>query len=116
MEVYFIVAGFIVFDILTGLLKASYEGKYNSSMMRKGGLRKLAELFALVGSGLLEMACDYVQLGVNLPLLGVVSVYICVMELISVLENLSAVSPTLNRLFKPYLAKLKEDYKHDDRD
>ena len=116
MQVYLVVAGFILFDILSGLLKATYEGKYNSAVMRQGGLRKIAELFALIGSGLLEMACDYVELGVDLPILGAVSVYICVMELISILENLSAVSPTLTKLFKPYLAKLKEEYKDVERD
>lgn len=112
-KIYFIVCGFIIFDIVSGFLKATYEGKYNSSVMRKGGLRKAAELLALIGSGLLEMAMDYVDLGVDIPLLNAVSVYICVMELISILENLSGISPTLNKLFKPYLAKLKDDYKHE---
>lgn len=112
-KIYFIVCGFIIFDIVSGFLKATYEGKYNSSVMRKGGLRKLAELLALIGSGLLEIAMDYVELGIDIPLLNAVSVYICVMELISILENLSGISPTLNKLFKPYLAKLKDDYKHE---
>lgn len=113
-KVYFIVLGFIIFDILSGLLKATYEGKYNSSVMRKGGLRKLSEVFALILSGLLEYVCAFIDLGVELPLLPIVSVYICVMELISILENLCAISPILNNLFKPYLAKLKEGYKHDE--
>ena len=85
-------------------------------MMRKGGLRKLAELLALFLSGGIEFATNYIELGINLPILGAVSAYICLMELISVLENLCAVSPTLYKLFKPYLAKLKEDYKHDEGD
>ena len=113
-KIYFIVLGFILFDVISGFLMASYKGTYNSSVMRKGGLRKLAEVLALVMSGFLEMACEYVELGVNLPLLNIVSIYICIMELISILENLSAVSPTLNKLFKPYLAKLKEGYNHED--
>lgn len=105
---YFIVLGFILFDILTGFIKATYQGNYNSSEMRKGGLRKLTEILSVILSGLLEYVVAYIDLGVNVPLLGVVSAYIAIMELISILENICVVSPTLSNLFEPYLEKLKE--------
>ena len=35
MELYVIVAGFIIFDIVTGCIKASYSGSINSTIMRQ---------------------------------------------------------------------------------
>ena len=75
--------------------------------MRKGLFHKLAEVIAIFGSGLLAYGSHYVNIGVNIPLLGVVSDYICVMESISCMENLAEVNPVLGKLFKPYLEKLK---------
>ena len=104
---YITVGGFVVFDILTGLLKAIYDGNLNSTALRKGLFHKISEILAVAGSVLLEYAMDYIELGVEIPVFGVVSVYICITELISILENLGDINPTLGRIFKPYLQKLK---------
>ena len=58
------------------------------------------------------------SLGFELPLLNVVSVYICTMELISIVENICEVNPQMYALFSPYLKKLKQKDgdKVDDRD
>lgn len=107
MKVYVIVLCFIGFDVLTGLVKALYTSGLNSTILRKGLFHKLSELLAVGGSGLLEYSTEYINLGVNLPLLNCVSVYVCIMELISIMENLAEVNPELNKLFKPFLEKLK---------
>ena len=99
---------FILFDIVTGIIKALYTDGLNSTYLRKGLFHKLSELIAVVGAFLLEYGMNYINLGVDVPLLKVTTAYICVMELISILENLSEVNPTLDRLFKPYLEKLKQ--------
>lgn len=98
---------FIGFDVVTGVMKAFSEKSFNSTKMREGGMRKLAEIVSLIGSMLLEGALDEIHFGIDLPLLNVVSLYICVMELISIIENLCIVNPLLSSLFAPYLEKLK---------
>lgn len=104
----FVVAlGFIAFDVLTGLIKAFKEKGYNSTIMREGGYHKSMEIIAVVGAYLLEYAIKYVDLGINVPCVNVVVAYICIMEFISILENMCAVNPELCSLFKPYLEKLK---------
>lgn len=104
----FVVAlGFIAFDVLTGLIKAFNENGYNSTIMREGGYHKSMEIIAVVGAYLLEYAIKYVELGINVPCVNVVVAYICIMEFISILENMCAVNPELCALFKPYLEKLK---------
>lgn len=107
MIIYIVVGCFIMFDIITGLIKALYKGGINSTLLRVGLFHKLSEILAVVGSGLLEYGSNYFDMGVDFPLLKVVSLYICIMELISILENLGEVNPTLGKLFRPYLEKLK---------
>lgn len=108
MGVYITVGVFILFDIVTGFVKALYKEGINSTYLRQGLFHKLSEVLAVVGSGLLEYGLGYVELGIDIPVLKVVAVYICTMELVSILENLAEVNPALGKLFKPYLQKLKE--------
>lgn len=103
----FISCGFIVFDIITGFLKAFYKKEVDSTMLRRGLFHKLSEVLALIGAFLLGYVADYIELGIELPLLNVVSVYICTMELVSIIENICEVNPTMFSLFSPYLKKLK---------
>lgn len=102
-----IVLGFIVFDVVTGLIKAGYNGSFNSAIMRQGGFHKSMEVMAMAVAYFVEYAIAYVNLGVDVPAVTAVTVYICIMELISILENMCAVNPQMYALFKPYLDKLK---------
>lgn len=108
MLLYVVCTVFILFDIITGLVKAGYKGEICSTQLRKGLFHKLSEALAICGSGLLDYGAEYVGLNFDFSVLALVSCYICLMELISVIENLSEVSPTLAKLFKPLLGKLKE--------
>lgn len=109
MEIYIIIGGFILADIITGILQAIYHGDLNSTKLRQGLFHKLSEILAVLTSVGLEYAVEYIELGVNIPLVNVVSVYICLMELVSVLENLCELNPSLAKLFKPYLEKLRNE-------
>lgn len=111
MGTYITVFCFIAFDILTGLLKSFYKGNINSTALREGLFHKVSEVLVVVGSGLLEYGADYIALGIDLPLVNVVTVYICLTELASIIENVCEVNPKLAKLFKPYLQKLKEEEK-----
>lgn len=102
-----IVLGFIVFDVVTGLIKAGYNGNYNSAIMREGGFHKSMEVMAMAVAYFVEYAVAYINMGVDVPAVPAVTVYICIMELISILENICAVNPQMCALFKPYLDKLK---------
>lgn len=109
MEVYFIVLGFIAFDILTGFIKALAREGINSTRLRQGLFHKLSEILAVGGSAGLNYAVKYLNLGFDVPLVQAVSVYICVMEFVSIIENLCEMNPQLMKFFSPYLQKLKGD-------
>ena len=115
MEKYLIVLGFIFFDIVTGLIKAINSGDFCSFQMRKGGLRKLTEIITVVGAALLEYALTFIDLGIEIPVLTPVITYICVMELVSIIENICCVNPQLATFFKPYMEKLKKQEEDNDK-
>ena len=104
----FIVGGFILFDIITGILKGLSKNGLNSTILRKGLYHKLAEIVSVVLGLFLEYSCNYLNLGFNLPFFSAVSVYISVTEVVSILENLCAINPKLKKFFLPYLEKIKK--------
>lgn len=106
---YYICTGiFILFDILTGLTKAWYHKKFDSTIMRQGMFNKLSEVLAVAFSAFLQYGGDKINLGFELPVVPIVSVYICVMEFISIIENLCDINPGLKNIFGKYLQKAKE--------
>ena len=104
---YIVVGIFILLDVCTGLLKALYLGEMNSTVLRKGLFHKLSEIIACASAGLFEYGKTYVDIGFDLPVLKAVASYICLMEFVSVCENLAQMNPNLAKLFSPYLEKLK---------
>lgn len=108
MQTFYVTLGFIAFDVITGLFQALYTGTFNSSTMRKGLFHKGGEILTIVGAYLLQYAVQYIDLGITVPMVNAVAVYICLMELGSIIENLCKVNPTLYDLFKPFFDKLKQ--------
>lgn len=85
----------------------------NSTILRKGMYHKISEIIVVVGAGLLEYGAKYINLGIEIPALFAVASYVCIMELVSILENLALLNPSLRKLFKPILNKLKDDKEND---
>ena len=108
MTAYICTGTFILFDIVTGLLKAWHDKKFDSTIMRQGLFNKLTEILALAFSAFLQYGGDKINIGIELPVVSVVSTYICLMEFIRIIENLCAVNPHLRKMFGKYLQKAKE--------
>lgn len=108
MKTYIIVGVFIIFDIVTGLLSALKNSELNSTKLREGLYHKISEILAVVGGHLLEYGTKYINLGVNIPFFNTVCVYICITELVSIIENLGKINPLLAKFFKPYIQKLSD--------
>lgn len=110
--VYFVTAMFILMDLLTGLLKAFKKQEYNSSIMREGLYHKAGSILCIVLGVLADYAQTFVDLGVNIPLATTICVYIILMEIGSVIENISIINPEImpNKI-KSYFYKLAESEK-----
>lgn len=111
MKTVIVVLIFIAFDVATGFIKAGYKGDINSTYLRQGLYHKLSELFAIIMGILLEYGASYIDLGIDLHLANIIGSYICIMELVSIIENICEINPSLGKLFKPYLVKLKGEHK-----
>lgn len=74
---------FAVSDVITGFLQAQINGTKNSSIMRKGLYRKCGELGVIL---LVWVTCIALALPVKYP--AAVAIYVCIMEALSILENL----------------------------
>lgn len=100
---YLIPALFIMFDIISGILKAVYEGNLSSKSMRKGLFNKVGEILALAFSKLLEFASAYYELDFDIPLFGAVVAYIVTMETLSIIENISALNPSMKQFLSRFM-------------
>ena len=106
MNVTFLIVAivFIAFDILTGWTKALATHTTNSSIMRVGLFHKLGEILAI----LFGYGCQYsfpkIGVAIPIPLPEAIATYIILMEVASIIENLTKINPqlaeVLNRLFK----------------
>lgn len=74
-----------LFDVATGYIQAQINGTKNSSIMRKGLYRKVAELIVVL---FVMIVC--IAFGFPLKVAVVASVYVVWMEVQSIAENLKA--------------------------
>ena len=104
-----LVVAFICLDIITGLLKAVYEKNLESECIRKGLIHKLGEIIAVAVAFLIEYSQTVIlSINFDIPIVKGVCIYIILMEILSVLENICVINPQLRKVFSPYLKKLRE--------
>lgn len=97
-----IIVGLAAADFITGIIKAYITHDLSSQKMRTGGLNKISEILIMgVACGLeigIELLGHYYQAADLAAVSGTVAAglvfgYIVIMELISILENYSVISP-----------------------
>lgn len=93
---------FNILDIITGFTAAIANKNVSSSAMREGLFHKLGFIFALILAALLQYASGLLDLGIEIPTLGAVAVFIVLTEAVSILENIADMNPALanNGFFK----------------
>lgn len=100
---------FIVLDFTTGLVKAFKEKSFNSSIMREGLYHKSGEIILIILGLLGDYAQRYVDIGITVPITASICVYIILMEIGSIAENVGKINPKLiPEKIKPFFHKLKE--------
>lgn len=107
--VYILTACFIVLDMVTGLVKAFKEKSYTSSIMREGLFHKCGSVLCIVIAALVDYAQTFADLGVNVPIAIPVCVYIIMMEIGSIIENVCIINPEIMpEKLKSYFSKLTQ--------
>ncbi|MBO5715006.1 MAG: phage holin family protein [Clostridia bacterium] len=106
---YIVTACFILLDMITGIIKAFKEKNYTSSIMREGLFHKAGSILIVAFGALVDYAQTFLDRGVNVPVAVSLCVYICLMEIGSVIENVCTINPDLmpDKL-KAYFQKLSK--------
>ena len=87
---------FMIMDIISGFTQAVINQCVDSQKMKKGLIHKCGFMLAIMFGCLCEYAMLYVDLGFTMPIQDAVCIYIIATEIISILENLAAISPELS--------------------
>lgn len=95
MVAYIITACFIILDLATGLIKSFKEKNYSSTIMRQGLFHKCGSVLCVVFGVLVDYAQGYLDLGISIPIALPICVYICLMEIGSIIENLAKINPQI---------------------
>lgn len=106
-KVLIVVAVFILFDFLTGLFKAWKAGNINSTKMREGLINKVAEMASILFGYFCEFAIPQLGIQCDIKFGSVIAVYISIMELFSIVENLGEVYPAIGKILSVVFEKLK---------
>ena len=86
---------FVVFDLATGGVASCAHHPSQSSEVRKGLYHKFGSIMLVVLAYLIDYAQKYVDLGFRVPIAAGVCVYIILMELGSIVENIGKINPDL---------------------
>ena len=103
----FIVLIFISFDILFGLLQSLTNQTFQSSMMRQGLFHKLGEILCYLFGVVCDTTLPLINILVPFSLANAITIYIVIMEIGSILENLSKVSPVMAKYLGFVFEKLR---------
>ena len=103
----FIVLIFISFDILFGLLQALTKQTFQSSVMRQGLFHKLGEILCYLFGVVCDATLPMINILVPFSLASAITIYIVIMEIGSILENLSKISPVMAKYLGFIFEKLR---------
>ena len=100
---------FALSDVITGLIQAQINKCKNSSVMRKGLYRKVGELGVIM---LVWVTCIAIQLPIKYP--AAVALYVCLMEGLSIMENLQAMGVSIPDFITRKAKDIDEEINHGD--
>ena len=102
----FLVSAFILTDILTGLIKAFSVDGYSSAVMRKGLWHKLSEIVSVLFCILCDETLPAVNIIIPFRLVDAVTIYIILMEIGSVVENIGIINPEIGKYLSGIFEKV----------
>ena len=101
-----VVLCFILCDFISGIAAAIYRKEFKSSYMREGLVHKSIEIAIVLLSIAVQWALPIVGIEIHTPIYPVASVYIVIMELSSICENIGKINPAMaglvSKLFGGY--------------
>lgn len=110
MLFYIITGAFILLDFITGIIKAFKNKEFTSSVMREGLFHKFGSIVVIVFGALVDYAQGFMDLGVSIPLASTICIYISLMEIGSIIENVCIINPSfIPSKLQGYFQKLSKE-------
>ena len=103
-----VVLAFILSDIVIGLVKAITTHSYTSEIMREGLFHKLGEILCFIFGVLCDTTLPNFGVIVPFSLARSIAVYITIMEIGSVIENIGIINPELEKYLGKVFVKVRE--------
>ena len=104
---------FVVTDYITGIVKAIMAGNLSSKRMREGLGHKFAYLILILVAYMIDTVGAHVDLGLPVHVYLVTVGGICLIELTSILENITEINPELKDVpFMQIFSTTDTDHRH----
>ena len=89
---------FIVTDYTTGVVKAVMQGNLSSKKMREGLGHKFAYIVLILLSWFIDTVNMHISIGLPVSVFVCTVSGVCLIELTSILENVTAINPELKNM------------------
>lgn len=100
----------IILDIVAGIAKAAVEKNIQSGYMFTGLLKKSAYIIVIVLAAVIDWLALYIELPFQTHIFIAACVFIILIEVASILENVTVINPALkNNAFLDLFGVKKED-------
>lgn len=86
---------FILFDVLTGIAVGFLKTGLSSAKSHEGVQHKVGLILAMVLGVLLHVCQQFFDLGIHIPILVFICLYITFTEIVSICENIGELAPQL---------------------
>lgn len=83
----------VVLDVVFGLCKAYVQGNISSTKMREGALHKMTYVGLLALAYIVEVEQAHIDLGINVPIVNPVCIFLSLTEVTSIIENICVINP-----------------------
>lgn len=104
---------FVMTDYITGIVKAIMAGNLSSSKMRAGLGHKFAYLILTLVAYMIDTVGVHVDLGLPVHVFLITIGGICLIELTSILENITEINPELKDVpFMQIFSTTNTDHRH----
>lgn len=98
MEQFYPVIVALVFnglDLVSGIITAVKNHEIQSSKLRDGLFKKVGFLLCYFVAWLIDTHASLIGFNLNTPILPIIITYVCITELVSILENICKINPDI---------------------
>lgn len=88
---------FIAFDIIVGFIGSIKNKTFKSSIMREGMFHKVGSILIILLGDLIAYSSNFFNIGYGKEISSCICIYIVIMEVGSILENLGKLNPELQK-------------------